>query len=122
MIIADIIKNNYFYINKDLIEIKEVAGKLEVIFKCNLKDEVDCVYYWYDHLTRGSKEVQDIETALENKDWALFSLYYLNLKPHNCTLPNTITVFSKETGDIIGDLAMNDKTIQLLSYSEYECG
>ena len=44
--------------------------------KLDLEEEVEFVYYWYDHLTRGTVAVENIEKSLNNKDWNTFSKYY----------------------------------------------
>lgn len=119
MKIKELIKNKDFFINNDLI-IND--NNLQFIIKLNPNEEVECVYYWYDHLTRGSVAVNHIEKSLKDKNWDAFSQYFYNMLVHKCTLPNNIMVFSKSDNTILGTLTMNENTIKLLDWSEYECG
>ena len=90
------------------------------IIKVSKDSEVECIYYQYDHLTRGSESFNNIVASLSDKNWEKFSLYFENKEKHFCTLPQDIAVFVKD--ELLGHLIMNEETIQLLTYSEYECG
>lgn len=119
MKIKEIIKNKNFSIDCDLIT---NDNNLQFVIKLDPNEEVECVYYWYDHLTRGTVAVNQIEKSLKNKDWNSFSQYFYNMLVHQCTLPDSIMVFSKSDSTIVGTLTMNEDTIKLLDWSEYECG
>lgn len=123
MKISEAITNKYFLLNPEFSKYKIENNTVYLdIPQLDLCEEVECVYYWYDHLTRGSKAVKEIEQSLEDKNWNVFSKYLYKEIPHKCTLPNYITVFSK-TGDyILGELKINEETIQFLNWAEYECG
>ena len=119
MKVKELIQNNDFTINNDLI-IND--NDLQFIIRLNPNEETKNIYYWYDHLTRGSVAVNEIEKSLRDKNWEVFSQYFYDMLAHKCTLPNDITVFLKSNGTIIGSLKMNEETIKLLDHSEYECG
>lgn len=127
MKVIDIVKRKDFYINQDLINqssikiTKEgISANLTMAF--NVNEEVECVYYWYDHLTRGTPATIEIDRSLKDKNWAIFSQYLYNKKHHKCTLPNHITVFLTSECQILGELELNEETIQFLNWAEYECG
>jgi hypothetical protein len=119
MKIKEIIKNKNFSIDCDLIT---NDNNLQFVIKLDPNEEVECVYYWYDHLTRGTVAVNQIEKSLKDKNWDVFSQYFYNMLAHKCTLPDSITVFLKSNNTIVGFLKMNEETIGLLDWSEYECG
>ena len=119
MKVKELIHNKDFSINNDLI-IND--NDLQFIVKLNPNEEIENIYYWYDHLTRGSVAVNQIEKSLRDKNWEVFSQYFYDMLTHKCTLPNNIIVFLKSDGTIIGSLKMNEETIKLLDCSEYECG
>ncbi len=127
MKIIDIIKHKNFHMSETLIDKSSIKITTDGISSkatvaINVNEEVEMVYYWYDHLTRGSVAVNEIEESLKNKNWELFSQYFYNIKSHKCSLPNTIVVFPKSEEYILGYLDMNENTIALLTWSEYECG
>lgn len=127
MTILEVIKLDGFRMSENLIDqssIKITKDGITVNAKVaiNVNEEVEFVYYWYDHLTRGTVAVEEIERALNNKDWKLFSKYFYNQNIHKCTLPLHIIVFPKSEDYILGYLEMNEKNIELLTWSEYECG
>lgn len=125
MTILEVIKLDGFHMSESLIDqssIKITKEQIKAKIAINVNEEVDFVYYWYDHLTRGTKAVEEIEKALNNKNWKLFSKYFYNQDIHKCTLPPYITVFPKSEDYILGYLEMNEKNIELLTCSEYECG
>ena len=74
MRIFDIIKNRNFNINSEIGEVLiNNLDQIQIIFpNLNANEEVECIYYWYDHLTRGSQAVKDIETSLSTHNWELF--------------------------------------------------
>lgn len=119
MKIKEVIKNKNFSIDCDLI-IND--NNSQFVIKLDPNEEIECVYYWYDHLTRGSVAVDQIEKSLKDKNWDVFSQYFYNMLTHKCTLPDSITVFLKSNNTIVGTLKMNEETIGLLNWSEYECG
>ena len=127
MTILEAMKLDGFHMSESLIDQSSIKITKDGI-KANAKvaidvnEEVEFVYYWYDHLTRGTKAVEEIEKALNNKNWKLFSKYFYNQDIHKCTLPLHITVFPKFEDYILGYLEMNEKNIELLTWSEYECG
>lgn len=104
-------------INKNFILCDEFSIDTITTFK---DSEVECIYYWYDHLTRGTESFNNILASLNDKDWKKFCLYFENKEKHFCTLPQDIAVFVKNK--LLGHLRMNKETIQLLTHSEYECG
>ena len=127
MTILEAIKLDGFHMSESLIDqssikITKDGIKANAKVAINVNEEVEFVYYWYDHLTRGTTAVEEIETALNNKDWKLFSKYFYNQDIHKCTLPLHIAVFPKSEDYILGYLEMNEKNIELLTWSEYECG
>lgn len=127
MTILEAIKLEGFHMSESLIDqssIKITKDGIQANAKVaiNVNEEVEFVYYWYDHLTRGTTEVEEIEMALNNKNWKLFRKYFYNQDIHKCTLPLHITVFPKSEDYILGYLEMNEKNIELLTWSEYECG
>ena len=119
MKIKELIKNKDFYLNNDLIT---NDNNSQFVIKLDPNEEIECVYYWYDHLTRGTVAVNQIEKSLKDKNWDTFSQYFYNMLAHKCTLPDNITVFLKSNNTIVGILKMNEETIRLLNWSEYECG
>ena len=122
MKIKDLIKNKSFSINQDCFELITNDNGIQLTINLDPNEEIECVYYWYDHLTRGNIAVNQIENSLKNKDWDKFSEYFYNILTHRCTLPDNIIVFSKSNNTIVGTLTMNEDTIKLLDWSEYECG
>ena len=127
MTILETMKLDSFHMAENLIDqssIKITKDGIQANAKVaiNVNEEVEFVYYWYDHLTRGTKAVEEIEKALDNKDWKLFSKYFYNQDIHKCTLPLHIIIFPKSEDYILGYLEMNEKNIELLTWAEYECG
>ena len=127
MKVIDIIKRKDFHINQELIDQSSIKITKDNInanltIALNMNEDVECIYYWYDHLTRETIAVNEIVQSLNDKNWDVFSQYLYNKKPHKCTLPNQITVFLEATCQILGELEINEETIQFLTYSEYECG
>lgn len=127
MTILEAIKLEGFHMSENLIDqssikITKDGIKANAKVAINVNEEVEFVYYWYDHLMRGTTAVEEIETALNNKDWKLFKKYFYNQDIHKCTLPIHITVFPKSGDYVLGYLEMNEKNIKLLTWSEYECG
>ena len=127
MKVIDIIKRKDFHINQELIEQSSIKITKDNInanltIALNMNEDVECIYYWYDHLTRGTIAVNEIVQSLNDKNWDVFSQYLYNKKQHKCTLPNQITVFLGTTCQILGKLEINEETIQFLTYAEYECG
>ena len=127
MTILETMKLDGFHMSENLIDqssIKITKDGIQANAKVaiNVNEEAEFVYYWYDHLTRGTKAVEEIEKALDNKDWKLFSKYFYNQDIHKCTLPLHIIIFSKSEYYILGYLEMNEKNIELLTWAEYECG
>ena len=127
MKVIDIIRRKDFHINQELIDQSNIKITKDGIdanltIALNMNEDVECIYYWYDHLTRGTIAVNEIVQSLNDKNWDIFSQYLYNKKQHKCTLPNQITVFLGTTCQILGDLEINEETIQFLTYAEYECG
>lgn len=124
MKIKDVITNPSFYVNTRLgvFSIQD-DSKIVLNFPDIQPDEdVEFVYYWYDHLTRGSQAVEDIENSLKEHNWHVFSKYYFDEIKHECDLPCEIVVFSTNTSDLIGHMRLNENTFNLITYAEYECG
>lgn len=118
----EIITRKDFIFNPNLVKFTAKEDKVIADISIIPEEEVECWYYWYDHLTRGSKAVKDIETALNTHNWRLFEQYLYNEVPHHCTLPYEMVVFSKMSGEILGHLALSKETMPFIQHSEYECG
>lgn len=125
MRIEEIISKKDFHFNfSEYCMIEANDNNLFVVMKEKIdpSEEVEFMYYWYDHLTRGSQAVKNIKKSLEDKDWEVFSKYYYDEVPHKCTLPTEIVVYSKKTNKLIGHLTLNKNTFSFINNSEYECG
>ena len=120
MTILEVMKLDGFRMSENLIDQSSIKITKDGItanakVAINVNEEVEFVYYWYDHLTRGTVAVEEIERALNNKDWKIFSKYFYNQNIHKCTLPLHIIVFPKSEDYILGYLEMNEKNIELLT-------
>lgn len=128
MTIKEVFQLDNFNINtQDVFDLSSVVinnNSINFTFKekLDLEEKVEFIYYWYDHLTRGSIAVENIEKSLNNKDWNTFSKYYFDELPHMRTLPSTIAIFTKKENILLGHIYINENTIKYLTHSEYECG
>ena len=128
MTIKEVFRLDSFDVNaRDLFDLSSMvinnnSVNITLKEKLDLDEEVEFVYYWYDHLTRGTVAAENIEKSLNNKDWNLFSKYYFDELPHKCALPSTIAIFTQKESILLGHVHMNENTMKYLTYSEYECG
>lgn len=128
MTIKEVFQLDGFDINgQDLFDLSSMvinnnSANITLKEKLELDEEVEFVYYWNDHLTRGTYAVENIEKSLNNKDWNTFSKYYFDELPHKCTLPSAITIFTQKESILLGYVHMNENTMKYLTCSEYECG
>lgn len=129
MKVLDILNHKSFHFNQDLVKqssisISETGIDAKLNIALNVNEEVECIYYWYDHLYRtiNPKVVNEINTALNSHDWDTFKQYFdVNIKtPY--TLPKEIMVFTKNTNILIGHLDFTKETFDLIALAEYECG
>ena len=60
MKIKEIIQNPNFMLNTEFLKYKILENKIEVTLELDPNKEVECIYYWYDHLTRGSSITNNI--------------------------------------------------------------
>lgn len=87
----------------------------------NQDNEVEIVYFWYDHLYRNSIPdiVYNLDSIIRNNEWMKF--YEIKEKYGNkLTLPDEASIFINNR--IIGTLKLTYTTFQYITHSEYECG
>lgn len=123
MTVKTIMSDKNFIINPTLLDYTNANEKgIPFYDDIDMYDETECIYYWYDHLTRGTYPFIYIEVSLKTKDWKTFSEYYYNRIKHHCTLPESIAIFIKGKSTLLGHLRLDESTFQLIDYDEYECG
>lgn len=129
MKVIDALRHKDFQINSDLINQSSIRvsedgidAKLTVTLDVN--EEVDCNYYWYDHLYRtiNPKALGTITLSIATHDWDTFKLYYYNNIKTPCTLPDGFAIFTKDTDILLGHMDLNEETFQYITFNEYECG
>lgn len=81
---------------------------------------VEVVYYWYHHMMPDYM-IYEVQKALDNADYDTFTFWQERLNhPDVCYLPDYACVFCED--DYIGKLFITPVTMNLLTYSECECG
>lgn len=109
-------------LNTEFLKYKILENKIETTLELDPNKEVECIYYWYDHLTRGSSTTIDINNSLNEKNWEQFKKYLYDEIKHQCTLPDVMTVFETDSNNLIGHIILNENTMEFMTYNEYECG
>lgn len=129
MKVIDVLNHKNFHFNQDLVNQSSIRianngidANLNVTL--NVNEEVECLYYWYDHLYRtvNPRVLGTIQLAIQEHEWETFKLYYLNQIQTPCDLPNEFVVFTKDTDILLGHMDLNEETFKLITFNEYECG
>lgn len=122
MKIKEIIQNPNFMLNTEFLKYKILENKIEATLDLDPNKEVECIYYWYDHFTRGSLITTNIINSLDEKNWEQFKKYLFDEIEHECTLPDVMAVFENDSSNLIGHIILNKNTMEFMVYNEYECG
>lgn len=99
------------------------------------KKDFIIIYYWYDHLVlRDNGDAEKIQKAIKEHDFDTFMKYYKKYPPFiiedeefgKCEIhyfPDTASIFSNKTNEIIGMIDITTKEgFDLIDESDYECG
>lgn len=87
-----------------------------------LDDEVDVVYYWYDHLMPDEKR-KKIQKAINNHDFKTFKKYEEEYEGCGMTyFPSSAFIYKGD--EAIGSVCVvwSEDTFSLINFSESECG
>lgn len=129
MKVIDILNHKDFHFNQSLIEqssirISDKSIDANLNIALNTNEEIECIYYWYDHLYRkiNPKALGTIQISIQNHEWETFQLYYLNKIQTPCDLPNEFVIFTKDTDILLGHMDLNEETFKFITFNEYECG
>ena len=127
--VKDVIKNKNFHLCSDLIDrnslhitSSSISAYLNTCL--DVEEEIECVYYWVDHLYRitAPDTINEINTSLNTHNWETFKKYYYIDTKTPYELPTEMAVFTKNTNILIGHLGLNQETFNLITWAEYECG